>query len=88
MKSVLSIIFVTLLTGAMASAAVAEEMNLGQVVAKCKTEAASEEVTSDKMSSFMRQCLEEYGIESADIDSAVQDSLPEGSEAQPSKDEG
>ena len=87
MKSVRSVVFVSLLAGTMMGVAFADEPSTpSQAAAKCKSEAVSVEVPMDEMRLYMSQCLEDYGIDNSDIDSVIQNA--ENDDTQGSKDDG
>ena len=89
MKLVKSVVFVALLAGTMVGVAYAEEPSTpSQAAAKCKSEAVSEEIPMAEMSMYMSQCLEDLGVDHADIDSVIQDASPENDDAQGNKDDG
>lgn len=47
-----------------------------EVYNQCKKEAVGEEVASSEMEGYIRQCMEDRGIDSADIDAVFQEMAP------------
>lgn len=89
MKSVRSAVFVALLAGTMMAVAFAEEPSKpSQAAAKCKSEAVSDEIPMAEMPMYMSECLEDLGVDQADIDSVIQNANPENDDTQGSKDDG
>lgn len=76
MKSILSVVTLTVLSLATATVAFADEMTPTQILQKCKKEAISEEIPAADISAFMHQCLEDYGVEPAEIDTLLKEVLP------------
>jgi len=53
------------------TAVVAEETNTNSIVAKCKSEASSEEIPAAELQNFLRQCLQDYGVSEGDVEKAM-----------------
>lgn len=73
MKLVMSVVFAALLASVMVGVAFADEMTPAQISAKCQKDAVSEEVPSDEVAMYVRQCMEDNGVSSAEAESAPKD---------------
>jgi len=49
-----------------------------EVFVQCKKEAETEEVDAKDVQNYIRGCMKENGVESADIDGVLQGSSPKG----------
>jgi len=70
MKPVLAVALAVSLAMTTGMAMAVEENNTASLVAKCKSEAASEEVPASELSQFMAQCLQDYGVPEAEATKA------------------
>lgn len=70
MKPVLAVALAISLA-VVSGAVMAEESNTASVVAKCKSEASSEEIPAAEVQQFMRQCLQDYGVSEAEAEAAM-----------------
>jgi len=81
MKSVLAVAL-TVTLAVFTGVVVADETNTDNIVAKCKSEAGSEEIPAAEVQQFLRQCLQDYGVSDADAEKAMKNvgSLPKKEE--------
>ena len=70
MKSVLALALAAGLL-AVTTSAMAEEADMGTIVAKCKSEASSEEIPAGELQQYLKQCLQDYGVPTDQLETAM-----------------
>lgn len=72
MKSVLSVVLALAISAFAGNVLAIEDADSNSLIAKCKSEASSEEIPSADIHQFMKQCLEDYGLPAAEMEAALQ----------------
>ncbi len=76
MNSMIKVIAAAIITGFCVTPVVMAEVTPVDVLKQCQKDAKESLVSIDEMQGFLRQCMEDAGIESADVDGAMQELMP------------
>ena len=83
------LITVYMVAGLLASPFVFAESSPKEIFNQCKSKANEEVIPLEQMQQYLRQCMEEAGIDAADVDNTLQEMMPApgNDESTPSDDE-
>ena len=76
MNSKLKIMAASIIAGLFVTPIVMAEVTPVDILKQCQSNAKEELVPVEEVQGYLRQCMEDAGIESADVENAIQELMP------------